>query len=117
MATSFELAGHVVGVMLDQDVTSEYLKEVHGFILEKLQNNDKINLFCEIMPGNDVPVKSIFEDIIFKYQHAGQISRLAFVTDIQWLRGLMVLEDLVVGTQVKTYESSERLEAINWISQ
>lgn len=34
MATSFELAGHVVGLMIDQDISSEYLKEIHSMILK-----------------------------------------------------------------------------------
>ncbi len=117
MATSFELAGHVVGLMIDRDITSEYLKELHELIRNKLQQHEKINLFCEIMPGNKVSFKTVLENLIFKYENSARIEKMAFVTDISWLRGLMDINSLVIKSEVKTFEFGERLEAIQWISQ
>ncbi|MCM8569334.1 STAS/SEC14 domain-containing protein [Gramella jeungdoensis] len=117
MAISFELADHVVGIMVNEDVTSEYLEEIHGLIEEKLQEHDYINLFCEIMPDNKVPLKLLLENIKFKFDHSNQIKRLAMVTDLGWVRTFMDIDNFFVSTQVKSFEIKDRLEAIQWISQ
>ena len=116
MAISFELAEHVVGIMVDEDVDQEYLEKVHEIIEEKLAVNDKINLFCEIMPNNDVPLKFLFENIKFKFEHSDQINKLAMVTDLNWVRGIMDIDNYFVSTEVKSFELKDRLEAIQWIS-
>lgn len=116
MAISFELAGHVVGIMVDKDIDQEYLDKVHKIIEEKLQENDKINLFSEIMPNNEVPLKFLFENIKFKFEHADQINKLAMVTDLKWVRGIMDIDNFFVSTEVKSFELKDRLEAIQWIS-
>ncbi|TRO67115.1 STAS/SEC14 domain-containing protein [Christiangramia sabulilitoris] len=116
MTTSFELAGHVVGIMVDEDVDQEYLDKIHGIIEKKLAVNDKINLFCEIMPNNEVPLKYFLRNIRFKFEHSDQINRLAMVTDLNWVRGFMDVDNFFVSTEVKSFELKDRLEAIQWIS-
>ncbi len=117
MAISFELAEHVVGIMVDENVNQKYLDKIHKLIEEKLKENEKINLFCEIMPHNDVPVKLLFENIKFKFQHSNQINKMAMVTDLKWIRGIMDVDNFFVTTEVKSFELKNRLEAIQWISQ
>ncbi len=116
MAISFELAGHVLGLMIDRDITKSYLDEIHFLIEEKLKENDTINLFCEIMPNNEVPLKLLLENIKFKYDHSDQINKIAFVTDLGWVRGIMELDNFFVATEVRTFDLKDRLEAIQWIS-
>lgn len=116
MAISFEFADHVVGVMVDKDVTRDYLEEIHDLIEEKLKENEFINLFCEIMPDNNVPLKFLLENIKFKFDHSDQIKKLAMVTDLGWVRTFMDLDNFFVSTEVRSFELKDRLEAIKWIS-
>lgn len=117
MAISFELADHVVGIMVDKDVTKEYLDSIHSIIEEKLNDNESINLFCEIMPDNKVPLKLLLENIKFKFDHSQQIGKLAMVTDLGWIRTFMDIDNFFVSTEVRSFELKDRLEAIQWISQ
>ena len=116
MAISFELAGHVVGIMVDKDVNKNYLDEIHSVIEEKLKEHDSINLFCEIMPDNKVPLKFLIENMKFKFDHSEQIQKLAMVTDLSWVRGIMDVDNFFVSTEVRSFELKDRLEAIQWIS-
>ena len=116
MAASFELAENIVGIMVDKDVDRNYLNEIHGLIEDKLRSHDSINLFCEIMPEHKVPLKFIFENLKFKFDHSSQIYKLAMVTDLSWLRGIMDVDNLFVSTKVKSFDLKDRLEAINWIT-
>lgn len=70
MVSSFELAGHVVGIMVDRDLTEEYLEEIHKIILEKIALHGKINLFCEIQKGQQVPLKVLMKELKFKYENS-----------------------------------------------
>lgn len=117
MAISFELANHVVGIMVDEDVDKDYLDKIHKLIEEKLEENKTINLFCEIRPHNEVPVQFLFENIKFKFEHSNQINKLAMVTDLKWVRGIMDIDNFFVSTEVRSFELKDRLEAIQWISQ
>lgn len=117
MAISFELAGHIVGIMVDKDVNQEYLDKIHKIIEEKLEENEKINLFCEIMLNNEVPLKFLFENLKFKFENSKQINKLAMVTDLSWIRGIMDIDNFFVTTEVRSFELKDRLEAIQWISQ
>ncbi len=116
MIKSFELAGHIVGIMVDKDVTKEYIQEFHSRIEKKLAEHDNINLFCEIMPGNEVPLKLLLKDLQFKFQNSHQINKMAVVTDLIWIRGVMDVNDIFVSTKVESFELKDRLEAIHWIS-
>ncbi|MCG9971943.1 STAS/SEC14 domain-containing protein [Christiangramia crocea] len=117
MAISFELAGHVVGIMVDRNITSEYLEEIHAVIEEKLKEHNYINLFCEIMPDNKVPLKLLLENIKFKFDHSNQIKKLAMVTDLAWVRRFMDIDNFFVSTEVRSFELKDRLEAIRWVTE
>ena len=117
MAISFELANHVVGIMVNENVTKEYLEEIHKIVEDKLKEHDYINLFCEIMPDNKVPLKFLLENMKFKFDHSENIVKLAMVTDLAWIRTIMDIDNYFVSTQVRTFEIDNRLEAIQWISQ
>ncbi len=116
MIKSFELAENIVGIMVDKDVTNEYLEEIHSRIEKKLEEHDHINLFCEIMPGNEVPLKMLFKNLKFKYEHSKQINKMAIVTDLAWIRGIMDLDNNFVSTKIECFHLKDRLEAIHWIS-
>lgn len=116
MAISFELAGHVVGIMIDRDVNKDYLDEIHRIIEKKLEQYERINLFCEIMPDNKVPLKFLVENIKFKFDHSEQIQKLAMVTNLAWIRGIMDVDNFFLSTEVKSFELKDRIEAIQWIS-
>tara|TARA_B100000378_G_C17844476_1_gene342811 strand:- start:87 stop:440 length:354 start_codon:yes stop_codon:yes gene_type:complete len=116
MVSSFELAGHVVGIMVDRDLTEEYLEEIHKIILEKIALHGKINLFCEIQKGQQVPFKILMKELKFKYENSKNLNKLAFISDTSWMRTLMGINDLVLPCEVRTFDSTNRLDAINWIS-
>lgn len=116
MVSSFELAGHVVGIMVDQDVTDDYLDEIHKIITEKIRLYGKINLFCEIEKGHQVSLRLLMKELAFKYKNSDHFHKLAFISDISWMRKVMAINDFIFPCEVRTYDLSDRLEAINWIS-
>jgi len=117
MVSSFQLANHVVGVMIDQNITEEFLEEIHNIVLSKIEEFGHINFFCEVLEGNHIPFMSLMEELKFKYDNSQYIHKVAVVTNQSWLRSVMNITDLVIQSEIKTYELSERLDAITWVSQ
>lgn len=62
-------------------------------------------------------MKAVFEDLVFKYENSGKIKKMAFVSDITWLRGFMDINGLLLSSEIRTFEFASRLEAIEWISR
>ncbi len=117
MVSSFQLANHVVGVMIDQNITEEYLEEIHNIVLGKIEEFGHINFFCEVLEGNHIPFMSLMEELKFKYDNSQHIYKVAVVTNRSWLRSVMSITDLVIHSEIRTFELSERLEAVTWVSQ
>lgn len=117
MISTFEFSGHVVGILVDSDINNEVIDEIHAEILAKLEENETINLFVEIEKGHHVSFTSLLKDLIFKLDHAKQFTKIAMVTDLNWLSTIMSMKDLIMKAEVRTFDNEQRLEAMNWISE
>ena len=117
MVTNFEFPGHVVGILVDRDVTSDYFNEVHSLISEKIAEYGKINLYCEIERDTHIPFLNFLKDLRFKYKNDSHFKVMVIVTDNVWFKNAMEIKDLLLNTEIRTYNLQDRLEALNWISQ
>jgi len=117
MISTFEFSDYVVGILVNSDINDKVMDEIHAEILSKLEENETINLFVEIEKGHHVSLKTMLKDLIFKLDHAKQFNKIAMVTDLNWLATVMSMKDLIMTAEVRSFETEERLEAMNWISQ
>ncbi len=117
MAISFDLADHVVGFMIDSDVTKEDLNQIENSIQERIEKHGPVHLFCEIMADNKIPLKHFLECILFRNKNQKNIVRMAIVTDYAWVRRLIKLNNKFIDINIRTYRLRDRLEAIAWISE
>ena len=116
MVSSFQLANHVVGIMIDRDLDDDYLEEIHQIILDKIEEFGNINMFCEVQKGKHIPLKCLFEELKFKFNNYQNIGKLAVVTDLTWLRSVMNISEIILDSEIKTYDIEHRMEAITWVS-
>ncbi len=116
MISTFELANHVVGLIIDKDIEKGNLEEVHEIILERISEFGKINIFCEITQEKHIAFKCLMDELKFKYENSKNIDKLAIVTDLTWLRAVMNINDLIGHTNIRSFEIKGRMEAIQWIS-
>jgi hypothetical protein len=116
MISTFELANHVVGLIIDKDIEKGNLEEVHEIIMNKIGEFGKINIFCEITKGHHIAFQCLLSELSFKFENSKNIDKFAVVTDVSWLRGVMNINDLIVHTDIRPFEIKDRMEAIQWIS-
>ena len=117
MLSTFQFADHVVGIIVNSDVTEEVIRSINDRIEEKLENHQKINLFIAIKSGQEITFNAFLKDISFKSKHLHDFSKLAIVTDLDWFKTYTKFKDLVMDGEIKSFGTKERIEAINWISQ
>ena len=117
MISTFILANHVVGLIIDKDIEAGNLEEVHKIILERISEFGVVNIFCEIEKGYDVAFQCLLTELTFKFKNSQNIDKFAIVTDLAWLRSVMSVTDIFAHSEIETFEISERLKAITWVSQ
>lgn len=116
MISSFQLANHVVGLIIDKDIEEGNLEKVHEIILERISESGMINIFCEINHDKHIAFKCLMDELRFRHENSNNIKKLAIVTDITWLRSVMDINNLMAQTNIRSFEIKDRLEAIQWIS-
>lgn len=117
MVSTFEFAGHVVGILITTDVDKKLLKEIHRVIDEKCKEHKYINLFVEVNRGMKIPLHLIFKDLIFKLDNASCFSKIAVVSDPGFFRNVMKIKDLLMNADVEAFNPEDRIKAMNWISE
>ena len=117
MVSTFEFSDDVVGIMIDSNVDSKVLDEVHKIIEERFDMKKPMNLFVEIKQGVDIPVQIIMKDLIFKLKNAGRFRKIAVVTSPGIFQKVMKVKDLLMDAEVEVFTHKDRIAAMNWIAE
>lgn len=116
MLATFDLAGHVIGLIVDRDLDDHILEEILREIQEKLEVHDKINVFIELEKERHITFKALLKGIQYKYSNAEHFDKIAIVTDSLWFQNAVNVSDILLDVEVRTYDLKDRLAAIQWIS-
>jgi len=117
MLSTFEFSRNVFGIMIDVNVDSKLLEELHAFIESKFVKDEKINLMVEIKPGVDIPVLIMLKDLLFKINHNSCFCKIAVVAEAGLFKNVMSFKDFLMEAEVKTFLTEDRMIAINWIAE
>ena len=120
MVESIEgLAENVVGFRGVGRITSEdYEKVLIPAVEAKLAEGQKVRLlYClgEDFEGFDAG--AMWDDAKVGLRHITSWERIAFVTDVEWLRETVKIFGFVMPGQVRVFKNSELSEAKEWVSE
>jgi len=112
-----DLPDDVIGLDFKGLITSQdYSKTLVPLVKEKLKGYDKIKLICVLGDYFDgYSAGAIWDDLRFGLGHLTTFSRLALVTDEDWLRHGAKFFGLLMHTEVMVFRNSELDEAKTWI--
>ncbi len=116
MFSTFELAGHVIGLIIDRDLTEETLSKIIAEIEEKTRIHDTVNVYIELEKGREIGFKALLKGIKYKYSNSENFTKIAIVTDSKWFQTAVGLSDILLDVEVRTFDIKDRLEGIQWIS-
>jgi|SRR5690606_8728765 len=117
MLSTFQFSENVFGIMVDTDIDSKLLEELHIFIENKFVKDDKINLLVEIKPGVEIPVRIMLKDLLFKLNHNSCFRKIAVIAEPGFFKNVMSFKDFLMEAEVKTFLTEDRINAMNWIAE
>ncbi|MDN3595394.1 STAS/SEC14 domain-containing protein [Zunongwangia endophytica] len=115
--TTFELSENVLGIIIDQRVSTQVMEEILAEIEERIKCNKKIRFFLEIKGGNKISLAAFWKDLNFKCKHDSDFRKVAVVTDIQWFKEITGLKDNFMEADIRAFNNEDRLRALNWITE
>jgi hypothetical protein len=108
----------VVGVRIDGTIRETELREMVDVVEDKLTRHEKLRAYVEVARLGGIEPRALFEDLKMGLKHWDRFERKAAVTDARWIGKLAeVLDPLFPWIRVRAFTTSERDEAVRWISE
>lgn len=117
MLSTFEFADDVVGMLINTDMDEKVFEELQRLICQKIEAFGSINLFMEIEKGNEISVSAVMKHLKFSIEQKNNFNKIAVVTEKSWFKSAVVLKDLMIPGEVRTFSYADRVEAIRWIAE
>ncbi|MDT0645776.1 STAS/SEC14 domain-containing protein [Zunongwangia sp. F260] len=117
MVSTFEFAENVIGVTINSDIDDELMKNLVSMVSERMEEHDKVSLFCELKAGNELSFTAFLRNLGFNVSHRGEFYKIAVVTDESWIKNAFEFKDLIAAADITIYDNENRLEALSWITQ
>jgi hypothetical protein len=113
------LADDVIGLDFKGLITAQdYSKTLVPLVAEKNKEHGKIKLICVLGDYfNGYSAGAMWEDMTFGFSHLTTFSKLAIVTDEDWIRHGAKVFGILMPTEVLVFNNSEINEAKEWISE
>jgi hypothetical protein len=113
------LPDNVLGFRARGEVTgTDYERVLIPAVEEALVTHRKIRLLYHLdedFTGFDA--KAMWDDAKVGLQHLTAWERIAMVTDITWLRGMVTALGFILPAQVRLFRNSELEIALKWINE
>lgn len=121
METVFEqlqsATGNCLGFKIGHSVTGEDMREMAVIMSEAIKTWGKIRLVIEIEGFRHMDPEVLLGKLRFAVEHAGDIEKVAVLSDRVWIKSWVKLGGLVSHTEVEHFDRSEIEAAWKWIGQ
>jgi hypothetical protein len=110
-------AGKFVGFKISDKVTREDVHRMSGIMAEAIAASGKIRILIEIEGFRHMEPEALLEKLKFAKDHAGNIERMAVLSDRVWIKSWVKVGGLLTHTEVEHFDRSEREAAWEWVRQ
>lgn len=113
------LPGDVLGIEMVGKITHEDYKE---FLIPKVEEiiaeKGDAKVLCVIGPEWDgYELSAMWDDTKFGIMHWSEFSKIALVTDHEWIKGMTAMFTPFFPGEVRMFRSDQFDQAKNWISE
>ena len=95
----------------------EDLHRMGAIMAEAIAASGKIRLLIEIEGFRHMEPEALLEKLKFAKDHAGNIERMAVLSDRVWIKSWLKVSGLLTHTQVEHFDRSELEAAWEWVRQ
>jgi stage II sporulation SpoAA-like protein len=112
---------HVVGLRVAGTITGEDMDRATAAIETALARYPRIGVFTDAIEWSGMTPEAFGKDLRYglgKIGELGRFTRVAMVTDKEWLRAIARFEDrLLPRIDLRTFGSQEREAALAWVTE
>lgn len=111
----------VIAMSFEGKITADDVDQSYDLIDEKLKSGERISAYFELCDEFKVETDAVKRDLTRAHEILGklkQFERVAFVSNVSWIRGIAKLEDLLFGRDdlaMQVYDESEAEHAFAWV--
>ena len=110
-------SGKVLGFKISDNITGEDVHRMGGIMAEAIAASGKIRLLIEIEGFRHMEPEALLEKLKFAKDHAGNIERMAVLSDRVWIKSWLKVGGLLTHTEVEHFDRSELEAAWEWVRQ
>ena len=117
MKASFEFYDKVIGLVLEEKMDEEILKEIQEMVEERLEKHSEVSLYLEDRYGSGITLKAFLKDLWYELNNTEPLFKVAVVTDQKRFRFITALKYKLLSTNVQYFGRDERVAAMNWVTE
>ena len=107
----------VLGFKIGEKITGEDVHRMGAIMAEAIAASGKIRLLIEIEGFRHMEPNALLEKLKFAKDHAGNIERMAVLSDRVWIKSWLKVGGLLTHTEVEHFDRSEMEAAWEWVRQ
>lgn len=116
MESFFEFGENVIGLVVDEKIDAEMIQKIQDLMDQKMKlNSEKISIYLEDKNKDGISIKALLKHIAYHLDQPESLKKVAVVTDLKWFQLVMEMKDLFTESELLTFSTEERIEAMNWI--
>ncbi|MBX2827929.1 MAG: STAS/SEC14 domain-containing protein [Flavobacteriaceae bacterium] len=117
MLSGFSFAKDTVGYIIEGRMDTEAINRLRAKILEKFEEQEKINLYLEDSGIESFSLNAVFIATLFPLEHADRFHKIALVTNRKWIHLLGNMDSLIAKVNIKNFTTENRMDAMAWIAK
>jgi hypothetical protein len=110
-------SGKVLGFNISEKITGEDMHRMGAIMADAIAASGKIRLLIEIEGFRHMEPNALLEKLKFAKDHAGNIERMAVLSDRVWIKSWLKVGGLLTHTEVEHFDRSEMEAAWEWVRQ
>lgn len=106
---------NIVGFRLEDTLTEDDYDVLDSELSHELEAHTTTRVFFEIDDVDGWEPEDEWESLAFDIRHVQEVDKVAIVGDDAWERLVDKIELLFPASQIQSYDSEDREEALEWI--
>lgn len=96
---------------------SDHLRRIQKMLQEKIRKHDQISIYLEDRNSDGISLTAVLKDLVFEMKRQRSFQKIAVVTDARFFKLVTDLKEKLVATEVESFDSEDRLKAMNWVME
>jgi SpoIIAA-like len=111
-----ESSGRLVALRVSGKLTKEDMVSVAPPLEEKIRENGKVDLFCDMTDFHGWSLGGFWAELKFDAKHAKDFRRVAVITGKPLHRFMASMLKPFTSAEIKCFQQAKKTDALTWIS-